>query len=237
MTRRLSVFFFFAFCFMALPCLAAAPKPAAVVGEPLVLNVAVDRGLSISLNAPANSVFIANPEVADVQVLSPTSVMVFGKRTGQTTLVATDAGGRTLLHRTIVVAQDLTDLRVALNAVIPGNKIKAEAVPDGIALTGEAKDASIVEDARRLALRYLPKDGEIINRIKVRGSNQVQIRVRFAEVSRTVGKQFGINWESIGSIGGFAFGLASALRCSAPRARFWASTARRQAATSTTSPA
>ena len=147
----------------------------------------MDKGIPLTLSAPAASVFIANPDVADIQVMSPTSVMVYGKKTGQTTLMATDNGGQTLLHRTILVRQNLDDLQLALNAVIPGNKIKVNAVPNGIVLTGEAKDPGVVEDARRLAMRYVPKDGgEVINRIKVRGSNQIQIRVRFAEVSRDI---------------------------------------------------
>ncbi|NTU76692.1 MAG: type II and III secretion system protein family protein [Alphaproteobacteria bacterium] len=185
---------------------AAVKKPA----PPAMLDVAVDKGVPVKMSAPAASVFIANPDVADVQVLSPTSVMVFGKKTGQTTLIATDNYGQTLVHRTVLVTQNLDDLRIALRAVIPDNKIGVDAVPNGIVLTGEAKDPAIIEDARRLALRYVPKEGgEIINRIKVRGSNQIMIRVRFAEVSRDVDKRFGIDWESIGNVGGFALGLMS----------------------------
>ncbi|MDD3288323.1 MAG: type II and III secretion system protein family protein [Alphaproteobacteria bacterium] len=187
------------------PALAA---PSSAV-DPVILNITVDRGVPVTLNAPAASVFVANPEVADVQMLSPTSVMIFGRRTGQTTFMASDSNGNTLIHRTIMVAQDLADLRLALNAVIPKHKIKVDAVPNGIVLTGEAADPAVVEDARKLAVRYLPKDGEVVNRIKVKGSNQIHIRVRFAEVSRDVDKRFGINWETIGNIGGFAFGLAS----------------------------
>lgn len=174
------------------------------------LRVSVDKGVPVMLEAPAASVFIANPDVADVQVMSPTAVMVYGKKTGQTTLMAIDNEGKTLLLRTVMVSQNLDDLRQALNAVIPGHKIKVESVPNGIVLTGEANDPSVIEDARRLAMRYVPKEtGEVINRIKVRGSNQIQIRVRFAEVARDVDKRFGIDWESIGNVGGFAVGLMS----------------------------
>jgi pilus assembly protein CpaC len=188
----------------------APPKAAASKPTSAPLYVSVDKGMSITLAVPAASVFIANPDVADVQVMSPTAVMVYGKKTGETTLMVADNGGRTLVNRTVIVRQNLSDLRAALKVVIPDNKINAEAVPNGIVLTGEAKDASVVEDARRLALRYVPRDsGEVINRIKVRGSNQIHIRVRFAEVSRDVDKRFGIDWESIGNVGGFAFGLMS----------------------------
>ncbi len=73
-----------------------------------VLNVNVDHGVPLTLSAPAASVFIANPEIADVQVMSPTSIMIFGKRTGETTFMATDTAGNTLAERTVLVLQDLS---------------------------------------------------------------------------------------------------------------------------------
>jgi len=173
------------------------------------LNISVDHGVPLTLSAPASSVFIANPDIADVQVMSPTSIMVFGKRTGETTFMASDSNGRTLAQRTVVVLQDLSGLRQELDAAIPGNKIKLQTLPNGIVMTGEARDAGAVADAYRLAQRYLSAGGDIINRIKVVGSNQINIRVRFAEVSRSIDNTLGFNWDSIGNVGGFAFGIAS----------------------------
>ncbi len=197
------------FCIFVLMAWLAGATLSAYAEEAPALNVNVDRGVPITLSGPATSVFIASPEIADVQVMSPTSIMVFGKKTGETTLMATDSTGHTLLHRTVVVSQDLSDLRRELNAAIPGNKIQAAALPDGIILTGETHDPVSVEDARKIAGRYISKDGAIINRIQVVGSNQIMIRVRFAEVSRTVDNSFGINWSNLTSAGGFVFGLAS----------------------------
>src|ERR1700733_6943000 len=92
---------------------------AAHAETPTVLNISLDHGVPVALSAPASSVFIANPDVADIQVMSPKSVMVFGKKTGQTTLLATDSHGKTLLYRTVIVSQDLTDLKRELAAAIP----------------------------------------------------------------------------------------------------------------------
>jgi len=187
----------------------ALAKPAKHA-QPTTLELSIDKSVPVNFDTPAASVFIANPEVADIQVMSPTSVMVYGKKEGQTTLRITDSTGKDLVYKTIMVSQSLAALREALRAVIPGSNIRAEAVPNGIVLTGDANDPATVEDARRLAARYVPKEGgDIINRIKVKANNQVQIRVRFAEVSRDVDKRFGINWENAASIGGFAFGLAT----------------------------
>jgi len=174
------------------------------------MSIIVDHGVPITLSSPATSVFIANPDIADVQVMSPTSIMVFGKRTGATTFMATDNKGHTLAQRTITVTQDLTDLRRELDAAIPGNKIKVQALPNGIVLMGETRDPAAVADAYKLAQRYVPAaGGDIINRIRVAGSNQIQIRVRFAEVSRSVNNTLGIDWDTVSSYGGFVFGLAS----------------------------
>lgn len=177
---------------------------------PRVLDVVVDKSVPVMLPAPASTVFIANPEIADVQVVTPTRIMVYGKKAGETTLLVSDESGNVLAQRTVIVNQNLAELRQALKAISPSHPIKVEAVPNGLILSGEVASASVVEEARRLSSRYIPKENsDIINRIKVSANNQIHIRVRFAEVSREADKRFGIDWETVGNIGGFAVGLAT----------------------------
>jgi pilus assembly protein CpaC len=190
------------------PVTATAPTQAAASVNG-TLTVGVDHGVSLKLNAPATSVFIANPDIADVQVMSPTAIMIFGKRTGETTFMATDGNGTTLAQRTVMVTQDLFPLRQELNAAIPGNKIRVDSLPNGLILTGEAKDPASVADAYKIAQRYVPSGGDIINRIQVGGSNQIMIRVRFCEISRNVNNTLGFDWGALTSIGGFTFGVAT----------------------------
>ena len=191
--------------------LVGAPAMAETKVTPIKpLGINVDHGINLTLERPATSVFIANPEIADVQVLSPTSIMIFGKRTGETSFIATDSSGHPLEQRTVVVTQDLSNLRRELDIAIPHNKIRAAALPNGLVLMGEAKDAATIADAYKMAQRYIPAGGDIINRIHVVGSNQIHIRVRFAEVSKKVDNTFGIDWASAANVGGgFMFGLAS----------------------------
>ncbi len=174
------------------------------------LSLTVDHGTSLTLSGPASSVFIANPDIADVQVMSPTQVMIFGKRTGETTFMATDARGHTLAQRTVTVTQDMSELRNELNAAIPGNTIKATPVPNGIVLTGMAKDPAAVADAYKIAMRFMPTGGDIINRVQVNGSNQISIHVRFAEVQRNVDNTLGFDLQNALTIGGgMVVGLAT----------------------------
>jgi len=59
----------------------------------------VHKGQLVRLERPAAAVFVADPELADVQAHSPTLVYVFGRRSGTTTLFAVDANERVLLRR------------------------------------------------------------------------------------------------------------------------------------------
>lgn len=195
---------------LALACLfisLATAMPA--FARPATLSLTVDHGVPLTLKGSASSVFIANPDIADIQVMSPNQVMIFGKRVGETTFMATDSKGDTLAERTVVVSQDVSGLRAELDAAIPGNGIKVAPVPNGIVLTGSAKDPASVADAYKIAMRYMPTGGDIINRIQVVGSNQVQIRVRFAEVQRNIDNTLGFNWQNILSAGGMVVGLAT----------------------------
>jgi pilus assembly protein CpaC len=175
--------------------------------QPIVLSV--DRSETINLPEPADTVFIASPDIADVQVISPSVITVYGRKAGETSLVASKKDGSILLKRKIVVDTDLGKLQGVLGTMLP--RIKALPVPGGIVLEGEAKSSSEAADAQRVAKKFLGNDrDEVINRLKVSGNEQIQLRVRVAEVSKNVNKVFGINWESLLTMGsGIGIGLVS----------------------------
>ena len=77
------------------------------------VELEVNEGQLIRLQRNASSVFIANPEIADVQVKSPKIVYVFGKKTGETMLYAVDEGGNLLVNAKIHVSHSLERLRRA----------------------------------------------------------------------------------------------------------------------------
>ena len=77
------------------------------------LVLEVHKGQLIRLERPAAAVFVADPEVADVQAHSPTLVYVFGRRSGSTTLFAVDDNEDVLLRREVVVEHNLSGLQGA----------------------------------------------------------------------------------------------------------------------------
>ncbi|MBT5113395.1 MAG: type II and III secretion system protein family protein [Rhodospirillales bacterium] len=177
--------------------------------EKRLVSVEMGKGQMIRLGGPATSVFIGDPAIADVQVKSPTLVYLLGKKAGETSLYAVDAKDRILANLRVSVTHNLQPIRDGLRALHPDSYIEVATVGDAVMLRGVIKSARIAEDARALAARYVGGDKNIINQLQVRGPNQVNLRVRVAEVSRTVVKQIGINWDAVMSTGAFAFGLAT----------------------------
>jgi len=67
---------------------AAVMVPGVAAAQSLSrLYVGVDRSHVLDLSDPARKVAVANPSIADVQVISPTQLLVVGKAPGVTSLV------------------------------------------------------------------------------------------------------------------------------------------------------
>lgn len=63
---------------------ARATEPEA---PPAPVYLAVDGSLLLTLTEPARKVAVANPAVADVQVISPSQLLIVGKTSGVTSLM------------------------------------------------------------------------------------------------------------------------------------------------------
>lgn len=190
------------------PALAQSSVRTLVTGQETV-ELEVNKGVLVRLPRPASAVFVANPAFADITVKSPTLVYVMGKRTGVTSLFALDANDAVLADVSLVVSHNLADLRLSIRTLLPDTQLEAHSVPGGLLLTGLVNSAREAEEARRIGNRFLAENEALINQILVVGPNQVNLRVRIAEVSRTVLKKLGFNFDLLGTVGSFAFGLAT----------------------------
>ena len=186
------------------PTAAPAGSPAAVMppsgvsqvpakGPPILLEAG--KGTLIRLPRPAATVFIANPDVADVQVKSPALIYVNAKTPGETVLYAVDADDNVLLNAPIRVEHDLSRLRESLHALVPGENVTVDSVDGSLVLKGNVSTALRAEKANALATSIANEaKGKVVNQLSVATPNQVNLRVKIAEVNRTVLKALGVNW-------------------------------------------
>jgi len=165
-------------------------------GPPVLLEAG--KGTLIRLPRPAGTVFIANPEVADVQVKSPSLIYVNAKTPGETVLYAVDADDNVLLNAPIRVEHDVSRLRESLHALIPGENVTVESVDGSLVLKGNISTAGRAERANTLATAIASEaKGKVVNQLSVATPNQVNLRVKVAEVNRTVLKALGVNWSKL----------------------------------------
>lgn len=180
---------------------------AAAVAQPRELSVAVSAAKVVEFPKAARSVFIADPAIADIQVSAPTSVIVFGRKPGQTTLIAIGNDDKPLANVQIIVGYNYADLKRMIARDVPGAAVNVKQTPSGIVLTGTVPNDETAEKVRAIAQRYVSEKDTVNNEVKVAGPAQVNLRVRVAEISRSLTKQLGFNWETLVSPGAFTFGV------------------------------
>jgi pilus assembly protein CpaC len=168
-------------------------------GAPIVLEV--NKGTLIRLSAPAATVFIANPDIADVQVKSPSLIYLSAKSPGETVIYAVDASDSVLVNSPVRVEHDVSRLRSSLRQLAPGERVSADSVDGNLVLSGMVSDAGQADKVRALAASIAGevKGSQVINRMTIATPNQVSLHVRVAEVSLTALNAIGVNWHKLGS--------------------------------------
>jgi pilus assembly protein CpaC len=186
------------------------PEPAWAQARPTtVLKVTVSSGQMLQLPRPARSVFIADPSIADVQVPAKDIVIVFGRKPGETSLFIIGDDEKPVSSYQVVVGYDLSDVDRLVRQDVPGASVNVKSTPTGAIVTGTVPNADAAAELSADLKRYIPKEDEVVNQVRVSGAQQVNLRVRVAEVQRTVTKSLGINWQAVSAPGSFVFGIQS----------------------------
>jgi pilus assembly protein CpaC len=199
---------------IAAPALAQAPQTAARPRAISSMTVEAGTGRVIQLGGPAANLFVADPKVAEARPASATSLFVFGLAVGHTTIAAMDNAGHSVgVYDLLVVPSSAaaTLAGSAINRALPAQAIKARPTPDGVEISGHVATPAEAERAATAAQSFLGDKQIVANRLQVGESIQVLLRVRIVEMSRTLTRDLGLNWQNLaGRIGNFAtIGLAT----------------------------
>jgi pilus assembly protein CpaC len=93
-------------------------------------------------------------------------------------------------------------LKEIIEKMLPGEKdIKVMTAENTIILSGTVSSTSGLSQILALTEAYLPKEGKIANLIEVAGVHQVMLEVRVAEMSRSLQRRLGFNFNYISSSG------------------------------------
>ena len=168
---------------------------------PASVQIPLSQSRLFRLETPVASVFVANPEIADVQLVSSGVLFVVAKAVGRTSVAALDADSELVGEWTIATVLDIQPARAALEGVPTLRDVVVRQLNRGVELSGTVASIAAADLALRLTTTALPEETPVENRISVTGKQQVNLEVQIAEVQRSVSETLGFNWEVLPDIG------------------------------------
>ena len=156
-----------------------------------MVTVTIGKSQDVRTDTSFVDVMVGDPDVADVNPLTDHTLSILGKKIG-TTRVSVYAEGKKLIGIfDVEVNYDISRLTNELKRRFPGSHLHASSVNGRIMLSGEVADAATLDKAVIIARQFGP---DIINSVSVMSPQQVMLEVRFIEMSRTAGRELGVQW-------------------------------------------
>ena len=157
------------------------------------MTLPLGQAAVIHLPVDAADVMVANPDIADAVVRTPTRAVLLGQGVGRTNVFFFDSDGALILDLSVRVERDMDGLSEALERFVPEGRIIAESMNANIVLSGSVPSASAADTALQVARRWAEDPEQVISFLSIEGRDQVMLRVRIVEMQRTLVRQLGIN--------------------------------------------
>ncbi len=172
----------------------------------LSIQLMVGEGRILHFDGPVDSVFVADSSIGDVRVVAQDVVYVYGKKSGTTNLIALSSDQKilaTIEFRVSINPQPANEARQRLQ---PSSTTEISIFGDRAVATGHTRRIEEAVDAENAAEIYSPPGQPPINNTTIADSQQINIRVRFAEVSRNALQALGFNWKIFAGAGTLGYG-------------------------------
>jgi pilus assembly protein CpaC len=175
----------------------AQPRTIQISGSDRTAMVAVTIGKSQDVHTSTSfvNITVGDPNVADVNPLTDHALSILGKKIGTTRVSVYSEDKKLIGIFDVEVTYDITRLVNELKRRFPGSSLRASSVNGRIMLSGEVADAATLDQAVTIARQFGP---DIINAVSVMSPQQVMLEVRFIEISRTAGRELGVQWNRFG---------------------------------------
>jgi len=170
--------------------------PPAMPTDATDIDLLVGRSTILNVGSTIARVSLTVPDVADAMVTAPQQLLIHGKTPGTISLFVWDRAGGIKTYE-VNVRRDLKQLGEQLTQLFPGEPISVVGSGKDVVLSGTVTSKYVIDKAKDIAGGYVDKPENVVNLLKQQegvASNQVMLRVRFAEVSRSALQQLGVNF-------------------------------------------
>ena len=165
------------------------------------IDLMVGRSTVLNIGSAIARVSLTVPDIADALVTAPSQLLIHGKKPGTISMFVWDKAG-TISTFEVKVRHDLSALAAQLKQLFPGEEIGVLGSGKDIVISGTVSSKYVIEKAADVAAGYVAKKEDVVNMLKQQegvASNQVMLRVRFAEVSRSAMQELGVSFFANGS--------------------------------------
>jgi pilus assembly protein CpaC len=174
---------------------AAASAANAVIDTPATpVQIVVGRSTVLDIGTPITRVSLTNADIADALVTSSSQLLLHGKTPGTISMFVWEKAGGVRRYD-ISVGRDVERLAAQMKEMLPGEEVQVTANGKNIVLSGYVTTKEKGEKAASLAAAFVERKEEVVSLLQVRtgATNQVLLRVRFAEVSRSALTELGMS--------------------------------------------
>jgi pilus assembly protein CpaC len=183
-----------------LACAVAVAGPSAAAQDRMMsfakgrsdeIRVARGQFVTTRTSVEIGRLVVGDPAIASAVPTTERSFYILGKAEGRTNVAVHDATDALIGLIEVEVGADIPDLRDTIRSAIPRANVRVDTVNGRLRLSGSVPDAIALRKVLEIAEQYSP--GAVINALRVTGGQQVMLEVRFIEVNRNAGRDFGIN--------------------------------------------
>jgi pilus assembly protein CpaC len=191
--------------------------PAAVPPAATEIDLLVGRSTILNVGSAIARVSLTVPDIADAMVTAPQQLLIHGKTPGTISLFVWDRAGGIKTYE-VSVRRDLSHLAEQIRNLFPGEPVTVAGSGKDVILSGTVSNKYVIDKAAEVAAGYVEKKENVVNLLKQAegvASNQVLLRVRFAEVSRNALQELGASFVANGYKNDW-FGRTSTQQFAAP---------------------
>ena len=168
--------------------------------------VFIAKSTIVELPAEAHEVIVSDPKLVRAVLRTARQIVLIGLQAGQTGITVFDERGNQILSLDTNIQYDLRPLRIALAETFPGVQVEVESVLGEVILKGSTAGAAESDAIRDLVRRYLysamiaagvtikPNKVAFVDRLTTSSDDQILVKVRIAEMRRSIIKQFGVDF-------------------------------------------
>ena len=155
------------------------------------LHLLVGRSLVITSPARIKRVSLADPNIAEAIVVSPTQVLLNGKTPGGVSLLIWDEAGQSQAFE-VSVDIDVLGLSQKIHEVFPAEDVHIDTSRDVVILSGKISSPVVADKILEVVKGASPKVTSMMQ-VPVAPTGEILLEVKFADVNRQAINQLGIN--------------------------------------------